>query len=365
MAAAVSGVAIRLDASARLGLGHLVRCLSLARAFADAGIRVGFVCRELPPGSRAWLDSQGFELCELQAEAGSPQDQQHTVGLCRAAGCSLVIVDGYQFGAAYLAAFREARLFACYVDDMIDREYRCHAVINQNFHADARQFRRTADCELILGTRYALVRDEFLNARAERRLQVPPFASKLLVTLGGADPTAETEKLLDALDDAAFARTHAPQLDVRIVIGSANPRLAAIESKSRTLRHQRVEVLHDVRNMAEQMLWCDVCVAASGATCMELCCVGVPALITVVADNQRPIGAAIDRLGLMRVAGWHEQVSANSLAAQLLELVEDAEGRAHMISAQRAQIDGLGKERAVRRVLEAFERHLTAGSVDP
>ena len=42
-------IAIRVDASAAIGTGHLKRCLSLAQALAETGAEVRFVCRRIDP----------------------------------------------------------------------------------------------------------------------------------------------------------------------------------------------------------------------------------------------------------------------------------------------------------------------------
>jgi UDP-2,4-diacetamido-2,4,6-trideoxy-beta-L-altropyranose hydrolase len=357
-------VLVRLDASSRIGIGHLARSLTLAGAFTRAGVQVRFACHALPEGPKKWLTAQDFALVNVDAEPGSPADQRQTVALARQSGANLVFIDGYQFGSDYLQGFRQARLFACYFDDMINLDYQCHAVFNQNFHSPADQFRAAPDCTLILGPQYALLRDEFVDARGARPTTVAAVGRRLLVTMGGADPTAETEKVLRALGVGPLARDGGPVLDVRVVVGSANPRASEIRAAAAASGRHQVEVLQDIRNMAEQMSWCDVALSASGTTCMELCCVGVPSIITMVVDNQRLIGPALQQLGLMRLAGWHEEVQPAELSIAIAALMDDQPARAAMVSRQRAAIDGLGKHRAVQLMLATFDRLVKAGVVD-
>lgn len=369
MGAALSGpiqpsVLVRLDASSTIGIGHLARSLTLAGAFTRAGVAVRFAAHALPDGPRRWLTSQDFPLFEIDAPPGSEADQRQTVARARACGANMVFIDGYQFDAEYLRAFREARLFACYFDDMINLDYQCHAVFNQNFYSPAKLFRAAPDCALILGPQYALLRDEFVEARHQRSAAVAAVGKRLLVTMGGADPTAETEKILTALQVGPLAGDGAPALEVRVVVGSANPRGDEIRRQAATIARHRVEVLQDIRDMAAQMSWCDLALSASGTTCMELCCVGVPAIVTMVVDNQRLIGPELHRLGLMQLAGWHEEVSPQELSVAVAKLLGDQAARAAMVSRQRAAIDGQGKHRAVKRMIAAFQRLLETGVVD-
>jgi hypothetical protein len=62
-------VIIRADASLVLGTGHVVRCLTLARALRERAVTVRFVCRE-----------QKGHLCELIAASGFAVDRLPAVG---------------------------------------------------------------------------------------------------------------------------------------------------------------------------------------------------------------------------------------------------------------------------------------------
>jgi spore coat polysaccharide biosynthesis predicted glycosyltransferase SpsG len=96
---------------------------------------------------------------------------------------------------------------------------------------------------------------------------------------------------------------------------------------------------------------------------MELCCVGVPTIVTMVVDNQRLIGPELDRRGLMCLAGWHEDVTPDSLSGLIATLLDDQSTRQAMVDLQRAQIDGDGKHRAVHRMSDAFDHGVEAGVV--
>ena len=50
-------------------------------------------------------------------------------------------------------------------------------------------------------------------------------------------------------------------------------------------------------NMAELMAWADVAISAAGSTAWELACMGLPAALIVVAENQTGIAAALVREG--------------------------------------------------------------------
>lgn len=270
----------------------------------------------------------------------------------------LIIVDGYQFRAAYLQGLASHGCFTCYVDDLMDQRYECQAVLNQNFYAKESSFERGAGCELLLGARYALVREEFLAARATRIMLSPPAdPARLLVTFGGADLAGATLLVLRALSAVEVP------LAVQVVIGAANPHAAEIESLARNSPRHEVAVLHAVEHMGKLMAWADLGIVAGGTTLMEVCCVGLPALVLEIADNQRVVASTASELGLVRSLGWHESVQPHAIAAAVDGFLSDEQARLAMFERQRAMVDGRGSARVVRELLSAAERRRRAGEV--
>ena len=62
----------RVDSSSKIGSGHIIRCLTLARALRDIGAICSFVCRALEGNLNHLVVSEGFSLNELpQSVAGT------------------------------------------------------------------------------------------------------------------------------------------------------------------------------------------------------------------------------------------------------------------------------------------------------
>ncbi|HMS80830.1 MAG TPA: UDP-2,4-diacetamido-2,4,6-trideoxy-beta-L-altropyranose hydrolase, partial [Burkholderiaceae bacterium] len=60
-------VALRADASAAIGFGHLVRCLALGHALRALGARVAVVVRELGADAVGRVRDAGFDAIRLPA----------------------------------------------------------------------------------------------------------------------------------------------------------------------------------------------------------------------------------------------------------------------------------------------------------
>lgn len=320
----------RVDASWAIGSGHLSRCLTLARSLVRTGFTVAVATRNPTDHTKKAVVREGLELLVVEGE--------ELIGARRAAeGATLVVVDGYGFGADLHAALREPGRVVAVIDDTASAPVDGDVVLNGNFFAESLRYDGVATT--LLGPTYALVRDEFREAREAREARSGDGTRRVLVSMGGADPACATEAFIDATSELAPS-------ELRIVVGGANPRVEAIRAAAARIAGHRVEVLVDVARMSEPMLWCDVAVVAAGSTCLELACLGVPAVVVAVADNQDPVAGEVARRGLMRSVGRFGASSGHDLTREVESLLADGSVRRRMVSDQRATIDGTGAERA-------------------
>ncbi len=340
---------VRADGSPTIGLGHVGRMLVLGSELRRRGWTVVFAVQEACEVAVRTIAARGFEVERVAAVAGSEEDAARTRAVASRRGAALLVVDGYAFGAGYLRAVRTAEaLRLCGVDDLFGPVAGCDAVLNGNLFADASGYEPPLAPRMLLGPRYALVRETFLAARrAPRGAPV----ERLLVTFGGSDATRQTMKALAAL---RLLGPGEPPLRVRVVTGGANAPafVRELEDEAQRCQPHAIEVRRAVDDMASEMAWADAAVTAAGTTCLELSCVGVPAITIAVADNQRRVADACGSLGLMRSLGWHDDVSAESLARALVDLRHDTPARVAMVEAQHMHVDGRGAERVAEALTE-------------
>jgi UDP-2,4-diacetamido-2,4,6-trideoxy-beta-L-altropyranose hydrolase len=325
-----------------------MRCLALAQAWQDRGGRVIFAAADLPAGLGERLAAESCASEAVRAAPGSPADATETASLANSAGASWVVIDGYHFGAAFQQRVKDTGTKVLAIDDYGHAgSYSADLVLNQNLGAtDAPYRQRGPQTRLLLGTRYALLRREFLLYRWRKR-DVPAVGRKVLVTLGGTDPDNVTLKVIRALD-----RVSIPGLDTIVVLGSGNPHQGELEAVARRSRAS-IDLRVNVANMPDLMAWADLAITAGGTTSWERALVGLPSLTLVLADNQAPVAAACDAAGLTRCLGWHAAVPETDLAAAVEALLGDSAARAAMACRGQQAVDGRGAARVVRTMAGA------------
>ena len=333
---------IRADASAEVGSGHVMRCLALAQAWQETGGEATFITAGPVRALETRLRADRFDVEHLKAAPGNDEDARPVIETARKLGASWVVVDGYVFGAAYQKSIKDAELCLLFVDDNGHAShYYADLVLNQNIHASESLYQnREPHTQLLLGPKYALLRQEFRQWRGWRP-DVPDIARKLLVTMGAADKDNAALKIIQAMNHVRVEGAEAV-----VLIGGNNPYLHALQSASQRIAFP-VELKQDVVDMPEMMAWADVAVIACGSTCWELAFMGVPAITVVTADIQLGVARALHEAGILDTMGWWHTMSAEGLATELTTLMLDRDLREKKIRMGQEMVDGRGAENVV------------------
>ncbi|MGB3995647.1 MAG: glycosyltransferase, partial [Acetomicrobium sp.] len=234
-----------------------------------------------------------------------------------------------------------------FIDDYGHADYYpADIVLNQNIHADEDLYRNRASyTKLLLGTRYVLLRREFLRWQGYRR-EIPEIARKMLVTMGGSDPQNVTLKVLQALKNIDI-----DGFEAVCVVGGSNPHYGALKDFVETA-NLPVRIERDVKDMSQLMAWADVAITAGGTTCWELAFMGVPFVGLSRAKQEAILLQETTRIGMSLNMGEHQNLEPCDISEVLMRLIKDKRQRSTMISIGCLNIDGLGFQRLIKAMNE-------------
>ena len=293
-------IAIRADASAAVGSGHVMRCGSLADALRENGHAIDFVSRGLPVHLADDLRRRGHGLLAL-ASGPVTEAEDAAESLRRAGTPDWWVIDHYALGQPWEDAVRRGSVRLLAIDD-IGRPHDTDLLLDQNLQGtpdDRYADRVPPHCTRLLGPRYALLRAEFAQARST----VAPRdgrVRRLLVFLGGMDADNVTERVLLAVRAARL-----PDIGVDIVVGAGHPALERLQALACKLPNARCHV--QTTRMVDLMAQADLAVGAGGTATWERCALGVPTLALCIADNQRDLLDASSRAGIVYVPDSSDQ----------------------------------------------------------
>lgn len=345
-------VAIRADASVEIGTGHVMRCLALAAALREKGAEVAFVCRDLEGNLCDLIEAQRFPAYRLprSGEAGQdwrPDAEQTVAFLAKVwPRADWLIVDHYRLDGRWESLVRAFTGKIMVIDDLADRPHDCDLLLDQNYcqGMDSRYSGLVPSyCCLLLGPAYALLRSEFSRAR-EGLKRRDGALRRMLVFFGGSDPTNETAKAL-----AGIRQFNRPEVAVDVVVGSSNPRRDEIGRLCEALPNAAYYC--QVDNMAELMASADLAIGGGGSTTWERCCLGLPALVAVLADNQAELVRAVAEYGAIVNLGWADRLAPADYRHALEAVAPERLARMEQLGIE--LVDGKGRERVVEALVQS------------
>lgn len=366
-------VAIRVDASAAIGTGHLKRCLSLAQALIEVGVDVRFVCRELDAVAATVLGDSGIPTRWLPAPAqaftpapdapphaawaGVPQaqDADDTAQTLADWRPDTVVVDHYAFDARWHRAVRAALgcgaqdLRLLVIDDTADRVLDADALLDHNWAPDHRAKyagRLQREPLWLCGPRFALLAGAY---RGAARYRFHDAVRSIGVFMGGTDPGGVSARVLAACRQAGFTGP------VEVVSTSANPQLAGLREACQ--RNGQTTLTLDQHDLAAFFARHDLQIGAGGGATWERCCMGAPAVALALVANQSAVVPGLAALGAVRAA------DEATLPVVLRELIADPAARRSLAERAAALVDGRGAQR-VALVLLRDQLQLRPATVD-
>ncbi len=351
-------IAFRVDASPRIGGGHVMRCLSLAGRLAEAGAETVFVAASITDPLRRLIRDAGIGLFEIApsgssgtgdwdraswSEAAQRDDARRTAAVLET-GCDWLVADHYGLDGLWEAEMHCCAKRIAVIDDLANRPHACHLLVDQTYGRDPADYRAlTGDAaDLLIGARYALLRPEFPRARPsalERHFEERPV-ERILISLGMTDAGGLTQ----AAARAALLRTGAA---IDIVLGSAAPTVAAVQRLAEN--EPRVSLHIDSTQVCDLMAAADLAVGAAGTTSWERCCLGLPALTFAIAANQQLIAGKLAEAGAIRLI---EAQDTDAIGDAIAELNADAAERVRLARVSAQICDGEGVARVASRMLD-------------
>jgi UDP-2,4-diacetamido-2,4,6-trideoxy-beta-L-altropyranose hydrolase len=333
------------DAGAGVGGGHVMRCLTLAEALTHAGADCAFA---VTPAASVILDVfAGPAIVRLPLPDESAARLAAPIGdRAREWGAHAVVVDHYGFGVGEEMVVRGSAGFLAAMDDL-KRPHLCDLVLDTNLDRAEGDY---PGVEALLGPRFALLRPEFVALRPatfERRSQAGQ-PQRLLVSVGLTDVGGITGRVVDAILPALG------EMGADIVIGQGAPSLPGLVFLAS--RDRRLTLHIDSREMAALTAAADIAIGAGGSSVWERCCLGLPSVNLVLADNQRAAASALAERGAALILEAADGAPETQIAAIVQNLAADTASLLAMSRAAAAICDGLGAERVAARLLSCLDR---------
>jgi UDP-2,4-diacetamido-2,4,6-trideoxy-beta-L-altropyranose hydrolase len=308
---------IRVDSSCEIGLGHLMRCLCLADYLAaNASYKITFICRNFPGNLSSLVLRNGHDLRLLNIQdehalqfvslSGThdgnrlsiDDDRKKTIEVIKELGqVDLLLVDSYALDHVWEKRLGVAVKKIMVIDDLANRKHHCDFLLDQNFFFEPLlryKNKVPSYCKLLLGPKFALLREEFSNSRKVMKPRIGKL-NNILVTMGGSDPNSLAMKVVKILLE--YKKSTIKPFNIRVILGPSDKNAGKMGSY---FNEYDIDIIQSSSKISEHFLWADLCIGTSGSTNWERCALGLPAIVIMDGDNEREIAENLHVLGVVK-----------------------------------------------------------------
>lgn len=368
----------RTDASKEIGTGHVMRCLTLADDLKSKGNDVTFICREHEGNLNNLIENRGFEVYRLSKPGDNfepDNDLTHSSWLGDSWNNDFdetksiidklkvkpewLVIDHYAIDYRWESKIRPFVNNIFVIDDIADRNHDCDLLLDQNLveNMQNRYDEKVPEsCRLLLGPEYALLQPIY----AELHERIPPRegpVKRILISFGGADNENITGLVL-----SVFISLNRPDIEVDVVISDVSQYKSKIEKL--ISNHDNIHLHGSLPTLAPLMAKADLAIGACGTTSWERLCLGLPAIVITLAENQTAIARGLHNEGLVKWLGDQKEVSEGDIKDSLLEILENGFKKETSITCKEA-VDGIGTKRVATILTISPETPIIARHAKP
>lgn len=342
----MSAVYFRCDGNKEIAIGHIIRCLSIARACAALHAEIGFIVSDkesITVLQERFAFPNEFPIHCLHSdyhnmESEIPVIKSIIAKVLNASDSFWLLIDSYYVTELYLNELQKICRTA-YLDDVLAFNYPVDLIINYDMDYEPVCYHKAG--HKLIGAAYTPLREQFQNVSYEVR----PNVQNIFISTGGTD----------AYNVACAFLKSVPENEYHYHVITSRLNTHFQELKQLASIYPTIHIHENVLNMAALMCQCDLAFSAGGTTLCELCAVGVPAISFVTADNQSGAVETFSAKGIIPYAGDVRSSLENVIHTVKRFLAESSasyELRKKNSKTMRCYIDGSGASRIAAELIQ-------------
>ena len=360
-------IGIRVDSSDLIGLGHVVRCIHLAKKLQQGGHIVFFISQRLTGSVPNLIVENGFQVYFINSgkkesiilpingfksefdpwlNGRQSIDALETEKIIKKCPLDLLIVDHYSIDAEWEKYLKGIVKSIIVIDDLANRKHCCELLIDQNYvHEYQKRYQPfvNSSCKTLLGPKYVIIGDEYLQYK-NFDTEKSRVGNQLLIYFGGSDKFNFCDKAIQA-----SLASQIPDLKIHVVVNSGRSSTATICEKYK--KNSRIIIHEDLPTLAHLLKDVVCAIGAGGTTTYERCFMKVWSIVITIADNQIPVAKHMSENGYIEWLGHQSSVDINSITKCLVDRFEKLKNEPNSMLVGQKLIDGSGTSRIVNEII--------------
>lgn len=341
----------RADGNSEIGIGHIMRCVTIAKEIIKKGEDVLFVTSDHNMDS--FLLENGLNVESLDGDYSRPIDEvDKLIHLIKEKNASAICVDSYFVTQNYFQKL-SGYTNIIYIDDFGREAFDVDFLINYNIQASKQDYDnlyKNQNTKMVLGLEFVPLREMFRNSKNNIDANQ---VKDILVSTGGADPQNIS---FDILRYWKSLGQKYEDIRLHIVCGPLYKCREEIEKEG---KNQKNIVLHfNEKNMSGLMDNCQLAIASTGSTIYELCAKGIPTIAFYFVDNQKKVYEAfVEKTPVLGAGDYSadKETSLKTIFDDVDNLIDNKELRKEISNKMNKLVDGEGASRIADIILKGIK----------
>lgn len=324
-------ILIITNGSNKVGMGHIYRSISIAKALKEKNIDV---CFSISKNKNIENKLRKIGKCYL-----TNFDQKSQLKQISQINPDIIIIDLLKKFLPYKENFWKKITILCkkiitidydgkelqYVDIAFNPLFKSKFVAKKNFS----------------GINYCPIRNEFVNKR--KKYKVNKNVESILIIQGGADTKCFIPKILSSL------KAIPDKIKISIIVGSEFKCKKELKTSIKKIG-RTVIVLEDVKKIAKEMNKHDLIITSAGVTLIEILTIGIPSIIISAEKHELENAERISRKKAALSLGYGKELSQKKIQQSVEKIIFNYKVRKKLYNNSRKIVDGNGLERIIKIV---------------
>ena len=274
-------ILFRADSSSQIGTGHIMRDLVLAKKYEKKKHNIIFASRELEGNINSKIDEAQYKRLVLKTENIKELNR-----IIKEQNIDMIVIDHYGIDFSFEKNLKELNpsLKIFVFDDTYEKHF-CDILINHNISANEKKYKNLVpnNCELRCGSKYTLLRDEFLEAKKQNNSIKKDKKNKtIFIAMGGADHSSINIDILKVIKKVR--KKNKKNIKINIVSTNANKNLEKLKDYCKNKKWINLHI--NSKQIAKLMSESDFAIVTPSVTVNEVYYLDLPIIAIKTAENQ-------------------------------------------------------------------------------
>jgi len=337
-------ILIRVDAYPEIALGHLNRCINLAKCLKKYGHTVTFISYN-DSAAKLILSKTHFDYKFIPFKVNERQNRNKELSLLESVSDSvdLLLIDSYNVDSSYFNFLNKHFSAIGYLDDL-NLDFDVDLVINPSCSVKESDY---CAKKVLCGLEYVILGEEY---RVGRQKVTNIKNKSILITMGGIDHYNLSSRAITLLEKISL------DIEVNIVIGHYYKNIELIKD---TVEKSclTINLIENISNLAPIILKNNIALTAGSFTAYELVALSTPCIGIALWKNQyNNIKCLSQQGGLIPL--YYPQIKNfdKELAKELSRLINNDSLVMNMTKKARNIIDGNGADKISHEITRYYEQ---------